>query len=944
MVTLALVWAAEQKPLPPSPVYLVPERANLTLGHLGSVRLKVCNPSVTLISYATFQLATEDAAVTPSTFSVGDLRPRQCKEVILNVLPLKEVIRLSFVASAAYALGNSKALGATSGSLTLFVRSPQLVMEPVEVSEVGGNVTLKFRNVGEAPFKGNIVITKPFFATLPLEVPPGGEGAAKAEVPPTSPGKYEVEYKARYGKAELEGKGLMIVNPDPRVTFKLGKVIEVCFPRKQQFVIRLFSRNAAPEPDSFKLELKGCTTLNYTVTPSSLPFTLSAVAKAGNLVLNDSVAMSYCDVSFNATELWAGVDNAVEVKVNCPLPVKGAVTLEPSPGAVDPPTLPLPGGAFVWSLPTSAKEAILKVKMFGKTFAYNFNVKPFNPEFTVTFEPRSVVEGSVVRERMCVENAWNKAVKDVIVKVEVSNWSSVATFDEVAPSQRVCLEGLVAVPWEVESLKAKVKIVAGSYSLEREEELEVKPNPEVAVPAIELETKSLGVGKDVVTIRVKNVGRGYAKGAGLSLSSPYLLYPSYVYLGDMPPDSSKVINATFFVPKDAKSVKLNAALSYCSGPLGGTCLPSQLKKEFEVPVRNYVPPNLVIAVKGEKLRGGKSNAVYVELANSGGDEARSVTLSASSGDSDVTPSYFMLGDIPPGKKVTLKLFVTPPERAEEAELKLEARYTDPWGSSYSASFTKKFKVVPKPSPHVAVNMLTTILKTGKSVLRFEVFNDGEVPAKGVELYVYSSGLPLSKSSFFIKELAPGQRALVEVPCSPNYPGTYSITVRVRYGNVSDTFNYKISVATGPVLKVHDAATFPEELSPGSSGILGFSLANVGDQSAADVKISVEAKGIRFTKKTLFLPRLSPGADVPAVFPFEVPAEAEPGTVPVTLKVSYLFQGEKYEKVFSASVIVKPRVKLSAESLGPEAMALALVVPIILLLLIKRRRSKTVVIE
>jgi len=946
LLLAALLWAAEVQP---SPLSLSVSYSNLTLGHEGRITITLCNPSRLPVHFASASFASDGALISPSQVSAGFLAPGKCWSYELSAVPLKREALVEYTLSGTVSIGNNRATSYSQGSFVLISKAPELVVMPVEASSAGGRVEVEVRNAGDAPFNGTLLFLKPVPARLELSVPPGGRAVGELRLPPMNPGQYEVQYRAKYGLALLEGRAKLFVRPSPEVRLELGRSIKICFPRKELAVLTLVAEGAVPSPSQTVLTVEGCKTVSYSLLSPQLPVRVAAKAKIGMLELNATSAASQCAVELNGTSLWAGYDNPLRLSVSCPLPLVGNVSLVPSVGSVSPAVLPAEGGHFVWSLPPSAEGAVLEVVLFGRAQKFAFNVVPFQPSLSVNVKPAAVMEGSVFPITVCLTNTWVKALKNVQVTAKASNWTASATFREIPPKGQACLSGRASAPWNSTSIKVFITTIISSYTKEFVKEITVVTSPYTASPAVVADAKSLPVGKAEVVLKVKNLGKGFAKGATLALFSENLLYPSEVYLGDLPPGGEKEVKVTFFVPKDVREVRLRAELSFCSGPAAGTCTPKAYAKSFTFPVSQYVPPQLSFTVQEARLAGGEEGAVRVKVVNTGNDVAKNIVVIASSEELELKESYFTINEIPPGSAFRLEIPVRAPEVLEpaDAKLRLKARFSDSWGGAHEAEAEFGIKVEPKPSPVLGLNLLTPTLPVGDVKLRFTLTNSGNADAKNVKVVLYASGISLKEGEFSFPVLGPGQTVEIEAPATAVAPGTYSLTAVVKY-NKTETFSYKIKVVQGPDVVLQDLKLYPQKLYPGGSAVLSFTLFNAGDSEAARLTVVVAGRGVKVSGGKVVVPALDAGRTLPMAFTVSAPPNLEPGTYELVIKVSYSFQGQKIEKTFSATVPVYPRVQAAelpfAERLRPEY----LIAPAALLALIawrlRKRRKRALVIE
>ena len=947
----SIALAATQTTLPlSSPAYLEAYAQNLTLGHHGKLTIKVCNPSAIPVYYVSVTMTSKDALINPAQLSAGLLRPGKCSASTVWIVPLRREVTVNYVINSVIYLGNTRSLARSEGSFALVAKAPVLVAQPVEVTSAGGQANFTVTNEGDAPFKGMLTITEPFVARLRLEVPPGASVTKKIDVPPMNPGNYKIVFVARYGLAELKGSAPLVVIPSPEVSLTVGKKIRICFPKDSLALVTITAKGATPYPAQKVVEVKGCKELSYELLSPRLPVSVLVKAKIGKLVLNATALASDCSLELNTTTLWSGYDNVLRLESSCPLPLVGNLTLIPSTGSVLPSSLPQSGGTFVWSLPSSSTKAELKVNVFGVVHTFKFNVIPFQPSLTINVEPTTVMQGSVFNAKVCIINTWIKDLKNVQVSVKLGNWTSSATFEKIPSKGEVCLRGKVAAPWNATAMKAEVKVLISNVGKEYTKSITVVKSPYTASPAILTDVKSLGVGYAEADLKIRNLGKGYAKGTTLTLSSKYLLYPTSVYLGDLPPGGEKVVKVKFFVPKGTKEVTLKAVLSFCSGPKGGTCLPKTYSKTFAFPVSQYVPPQITFVLGTNSALSDKRVPIILKLVNTGGDVAKNVVVILSSNDVKLFNTYFNVASVSPGKSVQLKVFVKTPkvDKVTKAKIEASARYSDSWGGSHTTKETLELIVKPKPSPRLGVNLLTSVIPASKSFLKLAVTNAGSAVAKDVKLALYATGIALKKSSFSFKAIGPGQTLTLQVPCEATSPGTYSFTVVLRYGNITKSFNYKLKVVTGPVIELQSFSIYPKKLYPGSSGVLAITLFNGGDSEAARLTVSPEAPGLKVSGSPITVPTLAAGRTLPMAFVLDVPSDARPGTYKVVLKVTYYFRGQKFEKEFAGTVIVYPKTQALGFSIRPEYLKFvgAVVGLIIVVWLIRRarRRKKELVIE
>ncbi|HOO54392.1 MAG TPA: NEW3 domain-containing protein [Methanothrix sp.] len=158
---------------------------------------------------------------------------------------------------------------------------------------------------------------------------------------------------------------------------------------------------------------------------------------------------------------------------------------------------------------------------------------------------------------------------------------------------------------------------------------------------------------------------------------------------------------------------------------------------------------------------------------------------------------------------------------------------------------------------------------------------------------------------------------VQVQGNPLYPEIY-----FQRAPAKETISLEVPVMTGPRLEV---AEVKGSISPGRPSDLGLVLANSGDVSARDVRVTLFVQPpFNSTDDEVALGGIEPGKKVAAEFPLEVDREADPGEYALVCQVRYSSGEGSAERREDLAALVEVK--------APTGLRTILIVPIIAILL------------
>ncbi len=888
---------------------------NLVVGRVGYVEVKACNSLSSVLIGTSISVTSNNTLVLNVTAPIGKLLPGKCRTTKIYLIPSKATVYLKLLATGYSPL--LKGLVQGTASIALRVKAPQLIVKSKPLS-YPNPLELEITNVGNAVFDGKVylylngkVVTWKW-----LVIKPGESKELKLKVPPLPKGSWSGVVRFTMTQFSILKKITIKVLKSP-IKFEVnGSKIRYCSPIP--LTLTISSSSGTPSPE--KVIILKCGSFNYLVENPKLPFTVTFKLSSPYFDLVKKLTVNDIEIKSNTTTIFSNSQNIVTLRLLSSVPIIGYVSFSSNSPINPASSVVRINGTITISVIGTNNPTVVKVSAFGKEYELRFNVIKYLPVISFYVKPNILVEGSISRVKVCVKNVWMKTLKDLTLAV--TKPVNAQTFiPSLAPGQSSCLQLNVTVPWGSKEVTIVGYAQGLGFKKEFKYNLLVAPSSYVAILTVSSNKNFLNVGINNVTLTIKNIGKGWAKGVKLEFDAPDLVAPTQFYLGNLKPYGEKKIKLEFLIPPSKKKEDLKVKVSFCSGPLEGPCIGSKQSFSLFFGIHRYLPPLLQLNAP-ITLASGKTNHVIIIVKNVGKSKAIAPTVTFSNGKyvSITGPNVFALKDVPPGKE--LKLNVTLSVQAtftkKRDSISYELKYSDEWGNEYTKEGSLVFELKPVNEAKVVVNLLTSKVPVGNSMLKFIISNIGTKAAKGVTVTIYADGIAVKKEKFIIQALGPKQSVQLLVPISapPSAVGSsVSVGVAVSYDGHTDSFSYNVEVVRGPQISITDLSVAPQTLRPSMTGTISFGIANTGDQPAYGVtaKVYLPLQLSALGPTSVIVGIVKQQSVVPIAFLFKV-KEAKPGTYPIKIVISYSYQGIRYKKEISTTVIIKPKTVVIEQGL------------------------------
>ena len=880
---------------------------SLVAGKVGYIEVRVCNPMNSVIVGSSISVSSNDTVVLNTSLPLGNIRPDSCKVVKVYLIPTRQYAHLKVSASGYSPLLKRNVQG--YASFNLRVKSPKLIVKANPIS-YPNPLTLKITNVGDVPFGGKVYVylNGRVASWSHLVVKPSQSVEVKVKLPPLPKGPWQATLRFKMGDFIMIKDIILNVLKSP-IKFEVkGGKINYCLPSPA--ILRLKASSGVPFPT--EALLYKCGTLNYSVNNPTLPLRLTFELRSPYFILKKIIDINNIEVKTNTTKIYSYSSNAVQLSFMAPVPLVGSADLSSNSPINPVSAIVRTNSTLTVNVIGTKNPTVIKVKVFGKEYSLNLNVIKYSPVITFKIKPNVLIEGSISKIKVCMENMWVKTLKGItlVVTKPVNAQTYVGS---LSPGQSSCLTLNVTVPWGAKEVTISGYAQGLGFKRSFQYKILVAPSPYVAILTISSNKSFLNVGTNNVTITVKNIGKGWAKGIKLTFSAPDLVAPTQYYLGDLKPHSEKKVKLEFSIPPDRRKESLKVGVSYCSGPLEGPCLETKQSFSLFFGVGRYLPPLLQINAP-TSLMSGKTNNVTITIKNVGKSKAIAPTITFSNGKyvSITGPNVFALSDIEPGKevKLTVSLSAQAVFIKRRDKISYVIKYSDEWGNEYNKKGALVFVLKPVNEAKVVVNLLTSTVPVGNAALKLILSNVGTKAAKDITVMIYADGISVKKDKLIIRALGPRQSVVIQVPVSAptNSAGNLaSVGVSVSYGGKTESFSYNVKIVRGPQIDVTDLSVTPRAVITGMTGTISFSIVNSGDQPAYDVraKVYLPLQLSPLGPTDVLVGVVEQQSTVPVAFLFKVKG-TQPGTYPIKIVITYTYQGVKFKKEVSTTVIIKPK--------------------------------------
>ena len=291
-----------------------------------------------------------------------------------------------------------------------------------------------------------------------------------------------------------------------------------------------------------------------------------------------------------------------------------------------------------------------------------------------------------------------------------------------------------------------------------------------------------------------------------------------------------------------------------------------------------------------------------------------------------TPKQY-IGDIPPGKEITVAYMFYTDKNSEEGVYYLPISVKWKFGADYSVVFNQTLYIGFEISGRAdmaelnILNVTTTPaqIKPGKNIsLNIVLENLGNSEARSIRAILSMGSLfaPIqSDNEVHISSLEPDDTAVLTYNMYLSKwarGGEHPFYLTMEYEDDSRMFNTKnttvaIVISGDPAVYIHDIILEPNKLTTGSGGLLMISLINVGAEEVNNVKIRITGGDKLLTETYRFIGSLSPEKPVTTTFGVYADTKAKIGRYGLNIDISYVdSSGERHTRSNLYEVTLYPK--------------------------------------
>jgi len=411
----------------------------------------------------------------------------------------------------------------------------------------------------------------------------------------------------------------------------------------------------------------------------------------------------------------------------------------------------------------------------------------------------------------------------------------------------------------------------------------------------------------------------------LTTQQPLQIYGNTLYVIDeVRPNEDIVIPVTISSTPTTSYVNTFITVSIDYNDMYG--LSSSKSFNLPVVVKPIKDSPLTLDLITKEVRGGDVSNLTLRLYNGGSNYLSNLTIQV------ILPSNILLlsepqvrlGILNPLTTTYVDFIVRTPyvDSATYVKVSYQVSYSDALGNYFSNTYD--FIIMIKPpetQKRLIVYLEPKVFKAlSTDLLSIKVLSNDVV--NNVVLSIVSSGTPLilsSSSEVLIGSLKSGDERIVEIPyVVTNKPGTYTLTINVRYLDSlgilrTETYNEVIKVL--PTRISLNISLTPTNILSSSVGILSISISNTGESDVKDLVVSVSVQGTTITlinsSSKFYIGDVSPGDSKNVNVNVRSSYVTTYTSVPIIISVTYYdVLNQLYSDTYTVMVSVEPRTLVS----------------------------------
>jgi len=419
---------------------------------------------------------------------------------------------------------------------------------------------------------------------------------------------------------------------------------------------------------------------------------------------------------------------------------------------------------------------------------------------------------------------------------------------------------------------------------------------------------SLNVGSiNLVNLTLTNNGPSilYSLAVTLSTQPPLSLIESdgHIVLGDLLPNKSKSFQLKIYVaPTEVFSTSLLASISYLDE--AGTLKTDTRNLSLLIAQDPKVSP-INLSLNSSNLIAGKVGYITISLFNSGEEDIKAVTISASLGSSQLSwlePDIIQIPLIKPKESVVFKgKIYASPQSPLTSTLQLSIRYYD-----FSNTLHQEIRSIgllvfqsPQPSP-ISLSIEPSILQAGRiNNVTINVKNVGNSSLSMITLlpsFTSTQVTWLYPDKIQIPSLSAGSNSKISgrVYVQPQAPPSLNLELSISYydsNNVLQQESRNIGLLSKGIIevKVTDFTVVPERPNVGQIFSITLTLSNSGTITASSLTLTPQPpQEFRLLgSRSIFVGDLQAGVTTTLTISMSVNPTAKPGVYQIPLEISYL---------------------------------------------------------
>jgi len=411
----------------------------------------------------------------------------------------------------------------------------------------------------------------------------------------------------------------------------------------------------------------------------------------------------------------------------------------------------------------------------------------------------------------------------------------------------------------------------------------------------------------------------------LTTQQPLQIYGNTLYVIDeVRPNEDIVIPLTISSTPTTSYVNTFITVSIDYNDMYG--LSSSRSFNLPVVVKPIRDSPLTLDLITKEVRGGDISNLTLRLYNGGSNYLSNLTIQV------ILPSNILLlsepqvrlGILNPLTTTYIGFIVRTPyvDSATYVKVSYQVSYSDALGNYFSNTYD--FIIMIKPpetQKRLIVYLEPKVFKAlSTDSLSIKVLSNDVV--NNVVLSIVSSGTPLvlsGSNEVLIGSLKSGDERIVEIPyVVTNKPGTYTLTINVRYLDSlgilrTETYNEVIKVL--PTRISLNISLTPTNILSSSVGILSINISNTGESDVKDLVVSVSVQGTTITlinsSSKFYIGDVSPGDSKHVNVNVRSSYVTTYTSVPITFSATYYdVLNQLYSDTYTVMVSVEPRTLVS----------------------------------